>query len=55
MEDFTETMAGVVALVTGETLDESPFAYKPIYDVMAQQKDMVDVVAHVRPILNVKG
>lgn len=55
MESFTEAMAGVVALVTDETLDESPFAYKDIFSVMAQQGDMVEVVAHVRPILNIKG
>lgn len=55
MESFAETMAGVVALVTDETLDESPFAYKDIFSVMAQQGDMVEVVAHVRPILNIKG
>lgn len=55
MENFTETMTGVVALVTNETLDESPFAYKNIFSVMSQQNDMVEVVAHVRPILNIKG
>lgn len=55
MEQFTEAMSGVVALVTAETLDESPFAYKDIYSVMAQQADMVEVVAHIRPILNIKG
>lgn len=55
MESFTETMAGVVALVTDETLDEAPFAYKSIFDVMRQQDVMVEVVAHVRPILNIKG
>lgn len=55
LESFTETMAGVVARVTDETLDESPFAYKSIFDVMRQQDAMVEVVAHVRPILNIKG
>lgn len=55
MEKFTETMSGVVALVTAETIDESPFAYKDIYSVMAQQTDMVEVVAHVKPLLNIKG
>ncbi len=53
--DFQEAMSGVVALVTDETLDESPFAYKNIYDVMAQQEDMIEVTAHVKPILNIKG
>lgn len=55
MENFSETMEGVTALVTTDTLDESPFAYKNIFDVMKLQKDLVDVVAHVRPIINIKG
>lgn len=55
MESFTEATTGVVALVTAETLDESPFAYKSIFDAMRQQGDMVETVAHVRPILNIKG
>jgi tRNA-splicing ligase RtcB len=54
-DNFTEAMSGIVAKVTDATLDESPFAYKNIFDVMAQQTDMVEVVAHVRPILNIKG
>lgn len=52
---FTKAMEGVTALVTPDTLDESPFAYKDIFSVMAQQKELVDVVAHVRPIINIKG
>ncbi len=55
MGQFTEAMSGVVALVTPETLDESPFAYKSIFDVMRQQIDMVETVAHVKPIINIKG
>lgn len=52
---FVDTMHEVVAMVTPDTLDESPFAYKNIYDVMEQQCDLVDVVAHVRPMINIKG
>jgi len=55
MEQFTETMNGVVALVTKDTIDESPFAYKDVFDVMRLQKDLVDVVAYVKPIINIKG
>lgn len=55
MGQFADTMVGVVAQITPETLDESPFAYKNIFEVMALQSELVDVVAHVRPILNVKG
>lgn len=55
LHDFTRTMSGIVARINDDTLDESPFAYKDIFSVMAQQHDMVEVVAHVRPILNIKG
>ena len=55
LEGFQEAMQGVVALVTQETLDESPAAYKDIYSVMALQSDMVETLAHETPILNVKG
>lgn len=53
--DFAETMQGVQALVEESTLDESPFAYKDIFDVMRLQEDLVEVVAHVRPMVNIKG
>lgn len=55
VDSFAETMSGIVARITEATIDESPFAYKDIFDVMKQQSDLVEVVAHVRPILNVKG
>ena len=37
------------------TLDEAPGAYKSIEEVMAQQADLVDVVARLRPLAVVKG
>jgi tRNA-splicing ligase RtcB len=55
MEDFSATMQSVVAKVNTDTLDESPFAYKNIFDVMKQQGSLVDIVAHVKPIINIKG
>lgn len=57
MDDFKATMteAGVQAKVVPGTLDESPFAYKNIFDVMAMQKDLVDVLHHVKPLINIKG
>jgi len=55
VEGFAETMGGIVAKIGVDTLDESPFAYKSIFEVMRQQSALVDIVAHVRPILNVKG
>lgn len=53
--DFVEVMQGVQALVEESTLDESPFAYKDIFEVMRLQSDLVEIVAHVRPIVNIKG
>jgi tRNA-splicing ligase RtcB len=55
LDDFRETMKGVVANVSNSTLDESPFAYKNIFEVMDNQKDLVDVIDHVKPIINIKG
>lgn len=53
--DFTRAMVDVTAKVSQDTLDESPFAYKNIFDVMELQKDLVSVVHHIKPIVNIKG
>lgn len=55
LDEFKETMKDVTALVEESTLDESPLAYKDIYEVMRLQSELVDVVAHVRPLINIKG
>ncbi len=55
MDKFAKSMEGITALVTKDTLDESSFAYKDIYDVMRLQDKLVKVVAHVKPIINIKG
>lgn len=54
-DDFLETMKGVKAKVDESTLDESPFAYKNIFDVMNDQKDLVKVLHHIKTIINIKG
>lgn len=54
-KDFKDDMKGIVAQVGKSTIDESPRAYKDIFDVMKQQEDLVEIVAYVKPILNVKG
>lgn len=55
VDTFKESMAGIVAKVDEGTLDESPLAYKSIFEVMEQQSSMVSIVDHVKPILNIKG
>lgn len=57
LDAFVRTMAerGIVAKVGRSTLDESPDAYKNIWEVMAMQADLVDVKHYVKPIINIKG
>jgi tRNA-splicing ligase RtcB len=55
MEDFHASMEGITAKVSEGTKDESPFAYKDISTVMDLQRDLVKVVHHIKPIINVKG
>lgn len=55
MDDFKATMTGIQAKVVQGTLDESPFAYKSIFEVMAQQTELVEVLHHVKPLINIKG
>lgn len=55
IEEFKQQMIGVCANISKDTLDESPMAYKNIFEVMELQVDSVDVVDYIRPILNIKG
>ena len=54
IEEFEETMKGITGTVDENTLDESPFAYKDIFEVMKLQDDLVDVVEHIKVLINVK-
>lgn len=55
VEDFNECTKHLVANHSENNLDESPKAYKSIFDVMEQQSDLVEVIDRVVPILNIKG
>jgi tRNA-splicing ligase RtcB len=55
IEEFKTEMSDVMARVNRNTLDESPMAYKNINLVMQYQKDLVEVIDYVKPIINVKG
>jgi tRNA-splicing ligase RtcB len=46
---------GIQARVESSTLDESASAYKDIFEVMAMQRDLVEVLHHIKPIINIKG
>lgn len=55
LETFQEQMQGIVAPVNKSTLDESPGAYKDIFEVMELQRGSVEVIKHLKPIINWKG
>lgn len=55
LDEFKTDMQGIKAKVTDSTLDESPKAYKNIFDVMKNQKDLVEIKNIVIPIINIKA
>lgn len=55
VEDFHCAMEGICTNHTDETIDESPDAYKSIFEVMELQKDLVEVIDYIKPVLNIKG
>ena len=55
MGEFVKAMDGIVARVEEKTLDESPFCYKDVFEVMRLQRDLVDVLHHIKPVINIKG
>jgi tRNA-splicing ligase RtcB len=54
MEDFEASMVGIRGTVDENTLDESPFAYKDIFEVMRLQEELVEVEEHIKVLINVK-
>jgi len=55
MDDFIKSMDGIVGTIKEGTLDESPDAYKDIFDVMSKQKESVRVIRTIKPLINWKG
>ena len=55
-DTFKQTMEGIYSTsVCEETIDESPFAYKSINDILDNIGDTVDVVRQIKPIYNYKA
>ncbi|WDZ83081.1 RtcB family protein [Micromonospora cathayae] len=54
-EDLAAQTAGVECRKDPGVVDEIPGAYKDIVEVMAQQEDLVEVVAHLKQVVCVKG
>ncbi|WP_328347347.1 RtcB family protein [Micromonospora sp. NBC_00421] len=53
--DLAQQTAGVECRKDAGVVDEIPGAYKDITEVMAQQDDLVEVVAHLKQVICVKG
>ena len=53
--DLTEQTAGVECRKDPGVIDETPKAYKNIDRVMAQQQDLVEIVAELKQVVCVKG
>lgn len=55
LEDHAKATAGIECRKDADIIDESPAAYKPIGAVMDAQSDLIEIVARLRQIVNVKG
>ncbi|NJN21484.1 MAG: RtcB family protein [Leptolyngbya sp. RL_3_1] len=55
LDDLIQQTNGVECRKDAGVLDEIPAAYKPIDQVMAQQRDLVEVVATLKQVICVKG
>lgn len=55
VEVFRKEMCKITTNHTDNMIDESPLAYKNIFEVMELQKDLVEVIDREIPLLNIKG
>lgn len=55
LEDFKAQTAGVECHKDTGVIDEIPGAYKDIQSVIAARTDLVEVIAHLRRLVCVKG
>jgi tRNA-splicing ligase RtcB len=55
VEDLADQTAGVECRKDAGVVDEIPGAYKVLEQVIAEQRDLVEVVHHLRQVVCVKG
>lgn len=56
LEEFKRSMHGIYTTsVNRSTIDESPMAYKPIEEIMANIQDTVEIAKIIKPIYNFKA
>lgn len=56
LEDFRESMKDIYSTsVVKETIDEAPFVYKPMKEIIENIKDTVEIEKIIKPIYNFKA
>lgn len=56
LEEFEQSMQGIYTTSANRsTIDESPMAYKPIEEIVANIQDTVEIVKIIKPIYNFKA
>jgi RNA-splicing ligase RtcB len=56
MKEYREAMSGIyTSCVNKATLDESPMAYKPIDEIVANIAPTADIIEQIKPIYNFKA
>ncbi len=56
LEDFKESMKNIYTTsVVEETIDEAPFVYKPMQEIIDNIQDTVEIVKTIKPIYNFKA
>lgn len=56
MEEFKKSMEGIYTTsLSKETLDEAPFAYKPMEEIIANIQDTVEINKIIKPVYNFKA
>ena len=56
LEEFKESMKDIYSTsVTEETIDEAPFVYKPMQEIIDNIKDTVEIEKIIKPIYNFKA
>jgi RNA-splicing ligase RtcB len=56
LSDFEKSMEGIYSTsVNHSTVDESPFAYKPMDEIILNIGDTADVIKTIKPLYNFKA
>lgn len=56
LEDFVKSMEGIYTTsISEETIDEAPFVYKPMQEIIDNIQDTVEILKIIKPIYNFKS